>query len=293
MSTIPATPPRLAVLGTGIMGGAMARRWAGHGHAVTAWNRHRAKAEALADAGVVAVATPAEAVAGADVVVTMLADGPATEAVMAEALPAVAPGALWVQMGTVGVEATDRLAALAGSVGPAGLAFVDAPVSGTKRPAEQGLLTVLAGGPEAVRDRADAVFAPVAARVEWVGDVGAGTRLKLVVNAWLAALLAGLAESIALAEGLGLDPRRFLATIEGGPLGSGYATVKGAMMLDRSYPVAFPLHLLAKDVDLVAAAASTAGVPLRLPAAVADLLAAAAPDHGDDDMAALVEAFRR
>jgi len=271
----------------------MARRWAGHGFALTAWNRHRAKADALADAGVpvpVRVAdSPVQAVAGADVVVTMLADGDVTESVMALALPAMAAGATWIQMATVGIEATDRLAALAAE---AGVGFVDAPVSGTKQPAEQGLLTVLASGPPALQERCEAVFAPVAARVEWVGDVGAGTRLKLVVNAWLAALLAGLAESIALAEGIGVDPRRFLDAIEGGPLGTAYATVKGAMMVDRAYPPAFPLHLLAKDVDLVAAAAASAGVPLELPRAIGTLLAAATPDHADDDMSAIVEALR-
>lgn len=293
MSTIP-----IAVLGTGIMGGAMARRWAGHDFAVTAWNRDRAKAEALvagAGAGALTVAvaeTPAAAVAGAEVVVTMLADGAATEAVMADALPALAAGATWIQMGTVGLDATARLAARASAADDVG--FVDAPVSGTRQPAEQGLLTVFASGPQALRDRCDRVFAPVAARVLWVGDdAGAGSRLKLVVNHWLAALVAGLAEAIALAEGLGVDPRRFLDAIEGGPLGSGYATVKGAMMVDRDYPTAFPLHLLAKDVALVAEAAEGAEVPLRLPAAVADLLAAALPAHADADMSAVVEALRR
>jgi len=276
----------------------MARRWADHGFAVTAWNRDRRKAEALvagtgsgAGAGDLTVAdSPAAAVAEAEVVVTMLADGDATEAVMADALPALPAGATWIQMGTVGLAATDRLAALASA---AQVGIVDAPVSGTRQPAEQGLLTVFASGPEALRDRCDRVFEPVAARVLWVGDdAGAGSRLKLVVNHWLAALVAGLAESIALAEGLGVDPRRFLAAIEGGPLGSGYATVKGAMMVDRQYPTAFPLHLLAKDVTLVAEAAAAAEVPLRLPSAISDLLAAALPAHAEDDMSAAVEALR-
>jgi 3-hydroxyisobutyrate dehydrogenase len=290
MSASSDATPTLAVLGTGIMGGAMARRWAGHGFAVTAWNRDRTKAEALGDTGLAVADTPGDAVRGARYVVTMLADGDATEQVATEALPAVADGAIWVQMGTVGVDATDRLAALAAD---AGVTFVDAPVSGTKQPAEQGTLMVLASGPEPVREELERVFDPVAARVVWVGDVGAGSRLKLVINSWLATLLAGLAEAIALAEGLGLDPARFLDAIDGGPLGPAYASLKGSMMLERDYPPAFPLRLLAKDVDLVAAAAAEADVPLRLPAAVGALLTAARPEHDDEDMSALVEALRR
>ena len=290
MSASSDATPTLAVLGTGIMGGAMARRWAGHGFAVTAWNRDRTKAEALGDTGLAVADTPGDAVRRARYVVTMLADGDATEQVATEALPAVADGAIWVQMGTVGVDATDRLAALAAD---AGVTFVDAPVSGTKQPAEQGTLMVLASGPEPVREELERVFDPVAARVVWVGDVGAGSRLKLVINSWLATLLAGLAEAIALAEGLGLDPAHFLDAIDGGPLGPAYASLKGSMMLERDYPPAFPLRLLAKDVDLVAAAAAEADVPLRLPAAIGALLTAARPEHDDEDMSALVEALRR
>lgn len=281
--------PSIAVLGTGIMGGAMAGRWVDQGFAVTVWNRNRTKAERVGDKGATVAATPAEAVARADVVVTMLADGDATAAVMGGALPAVPPGAVWVQMGTVGIDATASLAALAAD---AGVAFVDAPVAGTRAPAEQGQLTVLASGPDELRPRCDAAFEAVAARVMWVGGAGSGTRLKLVVNAWLAALLAGLAEAIALAEGIGVDPRQFLAAIEGGPIGPAYASIKGTMMIERSYPPSFPLDLLAKDVDLLAEAADDARVDLRLPAAIRELLAAARDEHGDDDMSALVEALR-
>ena len=272
------------------MGGAMARRWADHGFDVTAWNRDRAKAERLTDAGVTVADDPPGAVVGADVVVTMLADGEVTGKVMADAVGELEDDAVWIQMGTVGIEATDRLAAMALD---AGVGFVDAPVSGTKQPAEQGKLMVLAGGPEDLRDRCQPIFEPVATKVLWVGDVGAGTRLKLVINAWLAALLAGLAEAIALAEAIDIDPRQFLAAIEGGPLGPAYAAVKGPMMIDRTYPPAFPLHLLTKDVDLVTDAAGAAGLELRLPTAIRALLEDAGATHGDDDMSAIIEALRR
>src|SRR5918994_392747 len=176
--------------------------------------------------------------------------------------------------------------AMASRSAGAGVGFVDAPVLGTKGPAEQGALTVFASGPDDLHDVADTVFAPVAATVRWVGEVGAGSRLKLVVNAWLASLLAGLAEAIALAERLDVDPRTFLDAIDGGPVGPPYARVKGDMMVARTDPPSFPLHLLTKDVDLVAEAAAAAGLDLRLPAAIRDLLVAAEEHHADDDMAA-------
>ena len=293
-----ADAPSIALLGTGIMGGAMASRWAGAGFPLTVWNRDTAKAERVAEHAAAGTAggrmtvagSPAEAVAAGDVVVTMLADGDVTASVMADAVGAARPGATWVQMATVGDEATARLAALAAG---AGVGFVDAPVLGTKGPAEQGALTVFASGPDDLHDVADTVFAPVATTVRWVGEVGAGSRLKLVVNAWLASLLAGLAEAIALAERLDVDPRTFLDAIDGGPVGPPYARVKGDMMVARTYPPSFPLHLLTKDVDLVAEAAAAAGLDLRLPAAIRDLLVAAEEHHADDDMAAVVEALRR
>src|SRR4051812_1542717 len=143
----------VAVLGTGTMGAPMAVNIARAGQTVRAWNRTAAKAEGLD--GVEAAATVAEAVEGADLVVTMLADGDAVEQVAREALPAMGDGTVWLQMSTVGIEATERLALLAQE---RGVEFVDAPVIGTKQPAEQGKLTVLASGPREARERAKPVF---------------------------------------------------------------------------------------------------------------------------------------
>jgi len=122
---------------------------------------------------------------------------------------------------------------------------------------------------------------------------GAGSRLKLVVNAWLIALVEGLAETIALAEGLGIDPRRFIETIDGGPMGPPYAKLKGTAMIERSFEPSFPLKLAAKDAGLVADAARAAGLDLPLPAAIRDQMAKAVEaGHGDEDMAATIEASR-
>jgi 3-hydroxyisobutyrate dehydrogenase len=280
---------RVAFLGTGIMGAPMARNVRAAGHEVSAWNRSREKAEPLEEHGVTIAGSVAEAVAGAEVVVTMLADGPAVEAVAEEALGAM-DGAVLAQMSTIGLAATERLAKRAAD---AGVPFVDAPVSGTRQPAEEGKLVVLASGPEDVRERVDPVLEAVAAKVVWLGEAGAGQRLKLVLNTWLLGLTEALAEAIALAEGLGVDPRSFLETIDGAPIGAPYAQLKGPMMIDSEFPPAFPLDLAAKDAELALEAAEAAGVRLGALAAVAEQMRRASEaGHGDQDMAATIQASR-
>jgi 3-hydroxyisobutyrate dehydrogenase len=267
---------RIAVLGTGIMGAPMARNLADADHEVRAWNRSPEKAEGL---GAQVAGSPAEAVDGAEVVITMLADGPAVESVMDGVSPASEQ--VWWQASTVGLAATERLAGMAGEA-----AFVDGPVLGTRQPAEKGELTVLASGPG--RDRLAPVFDAVAARVVDLGDeAGAGSRMKLVLNAWLVALTEGLAESIALAEGLGSDPRKFLEILDGAPMGSPYAQLKGRAMIERSFDPAFSLKLAAKDAGLVADAAAAAGLELPLPRVIREQMEKAIEaGHGDEDMAA-------
>jgi 3-hydroxyisobutyrate dehydrogenase len=280
---------RVAILGTGIMGAPMARNVLAAGHDVSAWNRSREKAEPLAEDGITVADSVADAVAGADVVVTMLADAGAVEAVAEEALGAL-DGAVLAQMSTIGLDATERLARRAGE---AGVAFVDAPVSGTKQPAEQGQLLVLASGPADVRERVDPVFDAVGSKTVWLGEAGAGQRLKLVLNTWLLGMTEALAEAIALAEGLGVDPRRFLETIDGAPVGAPYAQLKGPMMIDGEFPPSFPLDLAAKDAELALEAAETAGLRLGALAAVAEQMRRAAEEgHGEQDMAATIHASR-
>jgi 3-hydroxyisobutyrate dehydrogenase len=280
---------RVAFLGTGIMGAPMARNVRAAGHDVSAWNRSREKAEPLAQDGITVAGSVAVAVAGADVVVTMLADADAVEAVAAEALGAL-DGAVLAQMSTIGLDATARLALRADE---AGVAFVDAPVSGTKQPAEQGQLLVLASGPEEVRERVEPVFDAVGSKTVWLGEAGAGQRLKLVLNTWLLCMTEALAEAIALAEGLGVDPRTFLETIDGAPVGAPYAQLKGPMMIDGEFPPAFPLELAAKDAGLALEAAEAAGLRLAALAAVREQMQRACEaGHGEQDMAATIYASR-
>ncbi|MCX5264120.1 NAD(P)-dependent oxidoreductase [Streptomyces sp. NBC_00199] len=278
----------VSVLGTGIMGAAMARSIARAGHTVRVWNRTRAKAEPLAADRVHVAATPAEAVEGAEVVLTMLYDGPATLEVMREAAPALRAGTAWVQSTTAGVEAMADLADFARAHG---LAFFDAPVLGTRQPAEAGQLTVLAAGPSASRAAVAPVLDAVGARIVWTGEdggAGSATRLKLVANSWVIAATAATGEVLALAQSLGVDPNAFFALIEGGPLDMGYLKAKAALILEeRLTPAQFAVATAAKDARLIVEAGRGNGVRLDVAAASAERLErAAAQGHGDEDMAA-------
>jgi 3-hydroxyisobutyrate dehydrogenase len=267
---------KVAWIGTGLMGAPMARNLVDAGHEVRAWNRTPSKAQGL---GATVADSPAAAVEGADVVVTMLADGPAVEAAM-EGVELTADQ-IWWQCSTVGVEWISKLAAAAG---PA--AFVDGPVSGTKGPAEQGQLTILASGKG--RERLGDVFAPIASKVVDLGDeVGAGTKLKLVLNQWVISFVESLAETVALAEGLGIEPVKIFDSLDGGPLYAAYMRIKGQAMVDRAFEPSFSLKLAHKDAGLVLEAASELGLDLPLPALVeAQMRKAIELGHGEDDLSA-------
>jgi 3-hydroxyisobutyrate dehydrogenase len=281
----------VTVLGTGIMGAGMARNLVGAGLDVTVWNRSPDRARSLPDAGARVAMDAAQAVAGADVVVTMLFDADSVARVMESALPAMAPGAVWVQTSTVGLEGTARLAALAARHD---VAYLDAPVLGTKAPAEQGTLTVLVGGPSALRDAVTPVFDAIGSKTLWVGEQpGDGHKLKLVANSWVGMVTAGTAQAVAMARGLGLDPQLFLDVIAGGPLDLPYAQLKGKSMIADEFPTSFAVSGVVKDLDLIVAAMREADVRNDVVDALADAFRAAAEaGHGDEDMAAVVHAFR-
>ena len=280
----------VAFLGTGLMGLPMAANLAAAGLDVRAWNRTPEKARPLAGHGAYVAGTPEDAADGADLLVTMLADGPAVQEVVAGGLLGrLGPDPVWLQMSTVGVEQTDRLARLAGD---AGVAFVDAPVLGTIAPAREGKLVVLASGPDAALDRGAPVFDAVGARTLRPGAAGAGSRLKLVANAWVLAVTQGTAECVAFAQALGVDPQAFLDTIAGGALDTPYAHMKGAAMMSEEFTPSFPAKLAAKDARLVLEAAGDAADLAGIRAALAHLEKTVALGHGEDDMAAMYYACR-
>jgi 3-hydroxyisobutyrate dehydrogenase len=284
----------VALLGTGIMGAGMARSMLRAGLPLRVWNRTREKAEPLAADGAVVAETPAEAARDADIIVTMLLDTVAVDDVMSAddgAGRAARDGAIWIQSSTVGVDGAAKLAALAVRFG---LLYVDAPVLGTREPAEQGTLTVLASGPEEARERCAPVFDAIGSRTLWLGPAGAGSRLKMVVNSWVLALTEATAEAVALAEGLRLDPTLFLDTIKGTATDSPYAHAKGAAMLARKFEPSFPVRGAEKDARLILEAAADAGVDMALTAAAHGHFAKALEHgHGDDDMASVYLVHRR
>jgi 3-hydroxyisobutyrate dehydrogenase len=280
----------VAVLGTGIMGAAMARSLLREGIGVHAWNRTRAKAEPLAGDGARICDEPAEAVAGAGAVLTMLRDADVVEEVMAGTLAALDEDAVWVQTATVGAAAADRLAELAAR---RDVPFFDAPVLGTKQPAEEGKLLVMVSGPAAHRAQAQPVFDAIGARTTWIGEGTAASRLKLVVNSWVLALTTAIGEAMALADGLGLDPKLFLESIAGGPLDVTYAHAKGGAILSGEYSPSFKTETAVKDTELVVEAAHAAGLSPLLAEAVRDQMRRAVElGHGERDMASVYHAAR-
>jgi 3-hydroxyisobutyrate dehydrogenase len=270
------------------MGGAMARNIAAAGLDVRVWNRTREKAEPLSRDGAEVADSAVAAAWGADAVITMLASAEAVRQVMAgegAALDAMEDGSIWLQMSTIGLAETEEMARRARD---AGVTFVDAPVLGTKQPAEQGKLVVLAAGPAEALDGCAPIFDAIGRKTITFDEPGQATRLKLVLNNWVLAVTVGTAETIALAERLGVDPRMFLEAIEGGNLDSAYAQLKGRMMIERSFDPSFPLALAAKDAKLVLDAASADGEQPALPAAIEQRLSQADElGHGDEDMAAV------
>jgi 3-hydroxyisobutyrate dehydrogenase len=277
----------VAVLGTGIIGSAVARNLIRNGFAVSVWNRTRAKAEQLRDGGAHVASTPADAVRGADVILTTLNDGPRVLEAMTVAAPAARAGAVWAQLSTVGIDALRPLVALAQE---RGLRFVDSPVQGTKQPAEQGQLILLAAGAPDARAAVQPVFDAIGKRTLWVAETaedGAASRLKLVLNSWVFALTHGIGEALALAKGLDVDPEHFLDVVTGGPTDNGYFQLKSAAIAGDDYTPSFSVVNAEKDARLVAEASEAAGI--RSDVAIAGwqrFKRAIADGHGDKDMAA-------
>jgi 3-hydroxyisobutyrate dehydrogenase len=281
---------RVTVLGMGAMGAGMARSLLREGIEVAVWNRTPERSRPLSDDGAVVALDPSEAVADADVVVAVLFDADATIEVMASVLPAMREGAVFVQCATVGIEGASQTASIAAEHG---VAFLDCPVLGTKAPAEQGKLVVLASGDPSLRDRVQPVFDAIAGKTLWVGGAaGQGSKLKLVCNAWISALAAAVGQSFALAKGLGLDQQLMLDALDGAAAGSQYLQMKGRSIIDESYAPQFSVDGVRKDTGLIRDAIVASGVSTALVDGVrAAFDAASEAGHGDEDMAAVYFGF--
>jgi 3-hydroxyisobutyrate dehydrogenase len=272
----------VALLGTGIMGAAMARTLVAQGIDLRGWNRTRARAEAVD--GLKVADTPAEAVDGADVIITMLNDGEAVRQAMEQAAPELRKGQIWAQMSTAGLAALDGFGEIAERHG---LVFVDAPVQGSRQPAEQGQLIVLASGPDTAREALRPVFDAVGKQTLWLGPAGAGSRLKLVTNTWALTLISGVGEALGLARALDVDPQAFRDVVGAGPMNSPLLQQKAAAIIDGDFSPTFTVTNAEKDTRLICEAAASAGVRTDVVEAARERFRRAAlAGHSEEDMAA-------
>jgi 3-hydroxyisobutyrate dehydrogenase len=255
--------PRVAVIGTGTMGTAMTRRLLASGMEINVWSRHAASTMPLVELGATSYEKAADAVRDADVVITMLATAEATADVMfgEETLRAMPPKSVWAQMATIGVQATERLATETRKRRP-DVDFIDAPVSGSRGPAEEGQLLILASGPQQVAQLLEPVFSVLGRATLWLGPAGAGSAMKLVLNTWLAFQTEGAAEAAALAERLSVSTPALFDALRDNPLASPYALSKLTRMVEADYHPDFALDWALKDLDLVGTEAGEGSAPI-------------------------------
>jgi 3-hydroxyisobutyrate dehydrogenase len=246
----------VAVLGIGAMGRGMAASALRAGIPVVVWDRGMAAAQDLAGRGAQVAASAADAARQAAIVVTMVTDADAVLSIARDQgmLAALPPGAIWAQMSTIGVAGIEAVAALANAERP-DVVLLDAPVSGSREPAERGQLTIFASGPGEARSRVAPLFDALGQRTIWVGETGAGTRLKLVSNTWLAFANEAVANSVALAHRLGLATGTVTDALGGAPLVSPWQAAKLQRIAEGEFSPQFPLSLALKDARLALQAA--------------------------------------
>ncbi|WP_027350108.1 NAD(P)-dependent oxidoreductase [Halotalea alkalilenta] len=285
---------KVAVLGLGTMGHAFAANLIKAGFEVWVWNRSPGKDEALVAAGAHRADSPAAAAREVSVLLSMVATADATEQIMfgdqgaAAGLP---DGAVVAQMGTIGLEATKRLAARFEAERP-DLVLVDAPVSGSKGPAERAQVLILAGGDRQRAQAIEPVFEAISKGTRWLGPVGAGSRMKLVVNAWLVNVMQGTAETALLAEQLGFSTDTLWSVLDGGPLATPYMKPKLDKIAASDFSTEMALDWGLKDARL----ALESGDAARLPglAKIAEIWQeAAAAGFGEQDISAVAEYLSR
>ncbi len=279
----------MSVIGLGAMGAGMATSTLRAGLATTVWNRSPEKADPLRDQGAGVAATAGEAVADAAVVVVSLFDEASVREVLEQALASSPEDAVWLQTATVGPDGARRLHDLAARHDRA---LLDTPVLGTRKPAADGALTVLASGPDAALEKARPVLEAIGSRTLVVGDSpGPASALKLACNSWVASLTASAAQAITLARVQGVDPALFLEAIEGTAVDTPYAHLKGRAILDEDLTPSFGVDGVLKDLSLMVDAGADDMDTSLLESVRARFAAASAAGHGGDDMAAVVVGF--
>jgi len=258
----------IAVLGVGTMGSAFARRLLAAGMGVSVWDRTPAVAAPLAQAGAVVAVTLEEAVRDAGVAITMVPTIASIEETMPRALAALPRDAIWLQMSTIGADGTERAIALAKEHRP-DVVFVDAPVSGSRVPAEEGKLLILASGPAAALDALAPVFSALGQKTMRWERAGSGSRMKLVLNTWLAVLGEGVAEAAALAQSLDVSLNDVATCLASTALNAPWALSKLDKIERRAFDPDFSLALASKDLHLALDAANSAHRRLPMAQAIA------------------------
>ncbi len=270
------------------MGAPMASHILRQGHALTVWNRSPGKADALAAAGARVACSPSEAARDAEVIITMLSDPAAVESVIDSILASLSPGALVIDMSTV-----DPACAIAtdAKVRARGGRFCDAPVSGTRKPAVDGTLLIMAAGPADTVKAARPILETMG-RVLRLGDVGQGMAMKLCLNGLGAHMLTGFCAMMTFGVRMGLDPRAMLEVIGQGAFSSPLWATKGPRILKRDFTPDFTVALMRKDQALVLDTARSLDYPMPSEQAIFEILdQAIAAGHGELDLCGLVKLF--
>jgi len=285
---------RIGFIGLGIMGSRMAANLAAAGYEMTVWNRTAATAEAFAaEHGVNVAATPAELAAASDVVIKIVVNGEQVEEILVGEQGVIAgarAGMLCIDMSTISPQIAQSLGE---RLGEHGIAFIDAPVTGSSPGAEAGTLTIMAGGSEADLQRAAPIFDVLGAKTVHCGPLGQGQTIKVITNAIAASNAAVLAQALIVARGAGVDLAALSDVIDGGAADSRMAQLKAQPMIERQYDTLFRLDHMIKDVDLALELAAEEGTPFDYAAHTRELMAeASAEGFGEVDFASLYEALQ-
>lgn len=283
---------KIGFLGLGAMGTPMATNIRNNGYPLAVYNRTASRASSLQALGATICATPRELAELSDMVVIMVT-GPVDLLTVLEGPNGVAAGLsmgkVVINMSTVSDKATEQAAAL---VRAAGAEYVDAPVSGSVKPAIDGTLVILAGCTPQVLERCMPLLNTMGHEVVHCGDVGSGTRMKLVLNLMLGNMMESMAEAMLLASRFKLDPTILLQALSGGAMAAPLFQTKGKAIIEGNFSKQFPVHLIFKDLNLVLEAARHLHVPLPQTAATRECFSVAmARGYHDDDMAAVVKAL--
>lgn len=285
---------KLGFIGLGIMGSAMARNLVKAGFDLTVWNRTSEKCHAFAEMGASVSATPRQVAETADITFAMLADPAAAEAVCCGedgVAAGICAGKGYVDMSTVSPEASQSVAAVIRSRGGQ---FLEAPVSGSKKPAEEGTLVILTAGDRELYDRSLHALEVMGKKIMFLGEVGQGACMKLVVNMVMGGMMTMLCEGLALGKASGLKSNDLLDVLDAGAISNPMFRMKGPLIVQENFSTAFPLKHMQKDLRLALGMGGQLGQSLYMTAAANECFKAALGlGHGDDDFTAVSRAIVR